>query len=410
MRACTLAVVFALAVTAVARAEGDRQIDEVELLEMPREGVPVVQLYTMGQGDVLFQKFGHAALCLRYEARPHQDICFNYGTTDFDSPIPLTWDFVRGDADFWVSITTPRAMLDFYLALDRDVYRQDLPLAPERALKAALKLLSDARPENRYYTYHHFHDNCTTRVRDIIDDATGGALSRDADHGVGRSFRSFGRQGFAEQKWILVFSDLLMGRPADAEASVYDSMFLPRVLREQVAERLGVEPVVLDRRTGRRFSQDAGTGRGWILLFGLLLAAPLVVTQLVCRYERAGLAVTTVPLVFLGGIVWLFAVASALPELRWNEMVFVFTPIDLVLVAWKTDRVRKYARVRVGLLALVSLLLAIGVFVQPLWVPIAVVFVPMAVLARVWELGLWSGDRGADQRTSGPADQRTNGV
>jgi hypothetical protein len=385
------AFIVVLAVTAMmpspAGADVERDPSDIELLEMNREGIPVVQLYTMGQGDVLFQKFGHAALCLRYPAQPRQDICFNYGTTDFDSPIPLTWGFVRGEANFWVSIATPRAMLGFYGALDRDIYRQDLPLTPEQALKAETRLLSDARPENRYYTYHHFYDNCTTRVRDIIDEATYGALSRDADHSVGRSFRSFGRQGFAEQKWVIVLSDLLMGRDADQDATLYEAMFLPRVLRDEVSERLKAKPTIIERRTGRQFSQDAGTGRGWILLFGVLFALPLAITQLLGRYRRVGLAVATVPLTFLGAIIWLFALVSSLAELRWNEAVFVFMPLDLALVVVGPVRRRQYARVRVAVLALVSLLLAVGVFRQPLWIPIIVAFIPMIIVARPTAIG-----------------------
>jgi hypothetical protein len=42
---------------------------------------------------------------------------------------------------------------------------------------------------------------------------------------------------------------------------------------------------------------------------------------------------------------------------------------------------RRYAQVRVALLLGVSLLGAVGVLVQPLWVPILVAFMPLAVLA-----------------------------
>ena len=380
-----LALLIAVAASSLARGE-ELADDDVELLEMERSGVPVVQLYTMGQGEVLFQKFGHAAMCLHYPARNRQDICFNYGTTDFDSPIPLTWSFLRGEANFWVSITTPRRMLAFYRRLDRDIYRQDIALSSERAHAVEAKLLHDARAENRYYQYHHFYDNCTTRVRDIIDDATDGALRRDADHSVGRSFRSFGRQGFAEQKWLIIMSDFIMGREGDSEATQYQAMFLPDVLRVQVASRLGVTPVVVETRHGRAFSQDAGTGRGWILLIGALLALPLAITQALRRYQRVGIAFVAVPLAMLGALIWLLAMVSTLSELRWNEAVFVFVPFDIALVVLAQERRTRYARVRVALLALVSLLLAVGAFRQPLWIPILVAFVPLMILARPHEV------------------------
>ena len=40
------------------------------------------------------------------------------------------------------------------------------------------KLLADnVLPENRDYLYHHYNDNCVTRLRDMIDTALGGSSS-----------------------------------------------------------------------------------------------------------------------------------------------------------------------------------------------------------------------------------------
>jgi hypothetical protein len=86
-----------------------------------------VELYTIGPGDDLFSKFGHAALCVFDEGRTGGR-CFNYGTADFSTPGPLTWEVARGRAEFWVSVSPYREMLRLYLAEDRTIYRQVLPL------------------------------------------------------------------------------------------------------------------------------------------------------------------------------------------------------------------------------------------------------------------------------------------
>ena len=31
-------------------------------------------------------------------------------------------------------------------------------------------------PENRYYEYQHFLNNCCTRIRNLVDEASGGAI------------------------------------------------------------------------------------------------------------------------------------------------------------------------------------------------------------------------------------------
>lgn len=103
-----------------------------------RADVPEVYLYTMGVGEALFERFGHAAMCLHYPRRPSHDGCYNYGTADFQTPLPLSWAFLRGRADFWVATTTPALLLAHYRVLDRTVWRQRLPLADDQEVRAGL--------------------------------------------------------------------------------------------------------------------------------------------------------------------------------------------------------------------------------------------------------------------------------
>lgn len=51
--------------------------------------VPVIALYTVGVGESLFERFGHAALCVHRSQSPRSDLCFNYGATEFSTPLPL---------------------------------------------------------------------------------------------------------------------------------------------------------------------------------------------------------------------------------------------------------------------------------------------------------------------------------
>jgi NADH-quinone oxidoreductase subunit K len=104
--------------------------------------------------------------------------------------------------------------------------------------------------------------------------------------------------------------------------------------------------------------------------------------SLVTFAQQTGtVAGAVLPLVLLGSLVWLVAIASPLPEGRVNELLLVFVPYDVVLPFLREAVRRQYARARIALLAAVSLFAAVGVFHQPLWAPILVVFAPMAVLA-----------------------------
>lgn len=358
--------------------------------------VPRIVLYTMGQGEVMFEKFGHAAMCVEYPQRPRMSRCYNYGTTDFSAFGELIWTFLRGQSRFWVSVTTPSRMIERYVGFDRTLWRQELPLTDEQARAIAAHLENEALPENRYYTYHHFYENCTTRLRDIIDRATadpatarsaepgqptGGVLSKSAGEPVGPSFREFSRVGFAEQTWYLILSDFVMGRRGDVRPDRWQAMFLPDYLREEVHRHMGVAPVMIYERQGRAFSQDEGLARGWIALIALLVALPMAITRLLGRGERVGVALSAAALFLIAFVLWGLALVSTLGELRYNELLLVFWPSDIVLPFLGAMARRRYARVRVAGLALVSLLAAVGVLQQPLWMPLLIAFVPMLIAA-----------------------------
>jgi len=344
---------------------------------------PQIDLYTMGQGEVLFQRFGHAALCVVYDSEPARSRCYNYGTTDFGSPPGrLGWQFVRGTSRFWVSVWPLRRMIHEYREADRTLYRQRLPLAPAQVRELARVLAHDALPENRYYVYHHFKDNCTTRVRDHIDAVTGGALSRDSDGSIGVSFRELGRRGLAELTGLVVIAHFFLGRDADLEVTEWEAMFLPDYLRASVAERLGAEPEVVYTRAGRSFPTEGSSGKLWVLLIGVIVWAPLVATRLARRGERAGLWATSILLALIALPIWFVAIASNVAELRWNEAVLVFWPTDILFAALSGERRRRYATVRVLSLLVVSAALATGIFRQPIFVALLIPLVP-AVLVEI---------------------------
>src|SRR5512144_1981292 len=119
---------------------------------------PSIELYTMGQGDEIFSAFGHAAICVTGDDAP-AGRCYNYGTADFTTPVPLTWNFIRGRALFWVSVTDTFHMLRYYEHVGRAVWRQRLTLTPDQAERVAAALAASSDERVKYYRYHHFDDN-----------------------------------------------------------------------------------------------------------------------------------------------------------------------------------------------------------------------------------------------------------
>lgn len=341
---------------------------------------PVVELVTMGVGALIWERHGHIALCVRYADR-NRDSCYNYGTGNFAEPLSMGWSFFRGADSFWVARQQPGRMLAIYRNADRTIWVQPLPLTSEQEQRVIARLERDVLPEHRYYAYDHFWDNCTTRVRDVLDEATDGALSSMKESGGDRTYRDLARDGFYGMRVPLLITDIAMGRVTDRTPSYWERMFLPDYMREAATTLWGIEPIVVYERKGAPPAKDGPSGRLILALLALALTAPAWATRLWGRFERLGLAVAVMPPVLLGIVLWTLAVISPLPYVRWNESCLIFFPADVLLLGFLSiDRRRLYARARVAMLLALSLLMAVGVLHQPLLAPLLWPLVPAAVV------------------------------
>jgi hypothetical protein len=343
---------------------------------------PRIDVYTMGPGDELFSTFGHAAICVTDEKSPRGD-CYNYGTADFTTPVPLTWNFIRGRAMFWVSQTDTANMLHYSLVTGRADWRQTLPLSPDEAVRVADGLAASAQGRAKYYRYHHFDDNCTTRIRDVVDKATGGRLSRDRQS-RGKSYRQWARDGFAGDWPLLAAVEILLGRSADRVTDSWQAMFLPSELRRQLQLRFGAEPQLVV--AGKPHPQSSAWWLGLVVypLAGLILALLVLVNR------RIGRAATAIVLGLVGAILWALAALSTFPELVRNEMLLAFWPTDFLLPLVG----RRYLEARIVVLVACALLHVGHVFVQPLAPPL---------LALLPLLALWLRELSRSRAATGTA-------
>jgi hypothetical protein len=320
----------------------------------------------MGVGSRIWVRHGHIVLCVCWRDA-FRDRCYNYGIGDFRHPIGMGWGFFRGTNSFWAGADTPADMLFIYRYTDRTIWAQPLPLTAEQKKKVLAKLELDIREENRFYAYDHFNDNCTTRVRDILDDATGGALSKMQEPTDGRTYRDLARGGFYGMRIPLLLTDLAMGRSTDRVPTYYERMFLPDYIREAATKLWGVEPRVIYQRKGPPPLHDGPSGRGWLALIMLALTAPVALAVRAGRLRRTALAFALVPQFLLGVAFWTLAIISPLPYVHINETCLIFFPLDLAMLVLPERLARGYARGRAASLVLIAALLAVGVLKQPLW-------------------------------------------
>ena len=363
---------------------------------MVGEQPPQVILLTFGVGERIFEKFGHAALCLNYVETGREPVCFNYGVTDFNEGSTMIWSFLRTKQKFWVDPESWTDMIGFYTDEDRDIYEQVLPLTPEQARSLEREILTSLEDAHRYYHYDHFFNNCTTRLRDMIDRASAGKLHTGSDVAYPLTFRQIGHRGLAGLPPLISLADFVLGRQLDDKPSLWQAMFHPDVLRQHVTTTLGVAPRLIYKRQGEPFPTSGSTWRWQMLLIALVFTLPLFVALRLRsrtaqlgdtgatwrrRFERVALGWATFYLALWGVIIWGLVLVSSIPGVRWNENLFVLVPLDIVLPFLAVERRRRYARVRVAGLFFVSALCAVGLLHQPLWIPILSALLPLSVIA-----------------------------
>jgi hypothetical protein len=190
-----------------------------------------IYVMTMGPGDQIWTRFGHNAIGIR-DRRAGTDIVYNWGTFDFGQTHFLL-RFIQGRMLYWVADADARLTESAYARENRTVEIQELSLTPAQRVAIRDYIAWNMREENRTYRYDYFRDNCSTRVRDVLDSALGGILRRQFEGAPsGLSFRDEARRLMEPDPLIYTGIDIGLGSPSDREMSRWDAMFIPMRLRD----------------------------------------------------------------------------------------------------------------------------------------------------------------------------------
>lgn len=194
------------------------------------EPAPKITVLTFGPGDAAFLKFGHNAIRVAYPG-DGPDLVYNFGTFRFDSPF-LILDFLTGKFQYWLSVAPYRAVVQHYAQANRDVIEQVLNISNPKAWQVAGALRENALPENRYYVYDYYRDNCSTRVRDTINQAVGGVLEERSQARGSLTLREHTLRLVADDLWLYLGLDIAMGPYIDQPETRWGEMFIPAKVEE----------------------------------------------------------------------------------------------------------------------------------------------------------------------------------
>src|SRR5690606_19407924 len=111
----------------------------------------------------------------------------------------------------------------------------------------------NARPENKYYEYDYYRDNCSTRIRDALDANLGGALHKRFQSPGQMTLREHTLRATADSFWVYAGLDIAMGSYIDQPETRWGEMFLPEKLMQGVQSVVfsgphGTVPLVKEKR------------------------------------------------------------------------------------------------------------------------------------------------------------------
>jgi hypothetical protein len=337
------------------------------------EAAPRIGVLTMEPGEVFFERFGHNAIVVD-RGDGSEPTSYNFGVFDPTEP-DFVARFIAGTMRYRLVALPLSRDLAQYRASGRGVRVQWLDLDPEEVQALMAMLAVNARPENAAYDYQYFTDNCSTRVRDALDAATGGLLRRQLTvSSQGITHRMEAVRLALPAPWMAAGFHLGLAAEADRPLSRWDEGFIPMRLAESLegVRRADGRPLVVavEELLPHRLTlppREYPLLRIEAMLLGLALA--IAVVWLGRRAPRvvAGIA----------GLFWLAAgLAGLLMAFLWfgtghhfahaNENLFLLSPLALALLpgAVRALRGRPPGRVFETVLMLVLVLAAFGAFLK----------------------------------------------
>lgn len=183
-----------------------------------------ISILSCSPGTELYSTFGHSAIRVR-DFVASTDYVFNYGTFNFREK-NFYLKFMQGKLNYYLTVTTYDEFMYEYQMEDRAVYEQVFGLSNNQKVSLYRDLQINALPANRRYKYDFFWDNCSTRVRDKVEQIFDQKIIYPIKND-NLTFRDYLHKYLTNQPWSRFGIDLILGLPADELTDARKAMFLP---------------------------------------------------------------------------------------------------------------------------------------------------------------------------------------
>lgn len=262
-----------------------------------------VSLFTCSPGEELYSLFGHSAMRVHDPAQGI-DVVFNYGTFTFDDD--FYYNFIMGKLNYQLGLASSEAFLRAYAGEGRGIIEQQLSLDSAERQAVFDFLHWNQQPENRYYLYDFFYDNCSSILRDVLDTTLQGKVQfQDLSYPSNPSYRNMIDTYLVYHPWGDFGIDLGLGLPCDKRPNYLEYMFLPNeLMRAYGHATIEGEPLVKQTQT---LLKPVGLKTGWsitqpIPLFWMIFGLFALLTALGWRFGWKLLALDALMLIAYGAV------------------------------------------------------------------------------------------------------------
>lgn len=323
-------------------------------------------LLTCGAGNEFYEVFGHTALRI-CDSTNHIDLVFNYGSfDDFEDGFYLK--FAKGMLNYCVMAQIFSDFMFEYMFFGREVWEQKLDLTHDEVRSLFKALVINSQPENMYYSYDFFRDNCATRVHNIIENNLDNRRFVHSEKMPGHtSFRDLVQKYTVdEMPWWETGIDILLGARCDRAITERQYIFAPIEMMQQydtICTSDGKplanarEKLLPDQREPK--AKNISPTLAFVLLFIVVLALSLFGQQKGWKllwldgilFGLAGLISLLLLYLWLGSDHWCT---------KWNFNLLWANPLFLVLLFRLRKKSPILRKIVLGCLALMLLIWIIG--------------------------------------------------
>lgn len=360
-----------------------------------------VSLLTCSPGKEIFELYGHTALRVTNLTKESDltqnnrtnDLVFNFGVFSFNQPYFIA-RFIKGDTDYTMDAVSFDVFLKSYFRDGRHVEEQILNLNQAESHRLLQALMNLWTQESWSYRYNFFKDNCTTRARDIIEQAMDGHIVyAPSDKNKAISYRSIVHEYTADSPWDEIGQDILLGAEADDPIDGRAQQFVPYHLKKAFSkaniQRTDGTCLPLVQQELQHVSDTAAVPAARhisptvIAIIWLLITAGIVALRWKKKDTGYLWFYDTLPLLLqgcMGVIIAYLFLFSSHPTVNSNWLLIIFNPIPLLYLPVALTKAKKRKKDYYHAIATVILLafcLFAGIIPQD---------IPTAIILLAWNL------------------------